>query len=145
MSVGFIAAGHCRPLDAMGRGLVNRVVGRRKSARYFERTQISIIDRGDQRTSAGRVFSMPDQRESLHPLFRLAALSAAVFIFTIFAMVATVFGDQSTPAARFLNAHAGALISVEVVITLSLTILAMAADRRRTLRNNNESTDDDSQ
>ena len=88
---------------------------------------------------------MPDHRETLHPLFRLAALSAAVFIFTILAMVATVFGDQDTPVAKFLNAHAGTFIGVEVATTLSLTILAMAADRRRTLRDNNESTDDDSQ
>jgi hypothetical protein len=49
-------------------------------------------------------------------------------------MVATVFGDQNTPIARFLDAHAGKLIGVEVVLTVSLGILAIAADRRRALR-----------
>jgi glucan phosphoethanolaminetransferase (alkaline phosphatase superfamily) len=77
---------------------------------------------------------MSEQRDPLHPLFRLAALSAAIFIFTIFAMVATVFSDEESPMSRFLNAHAGTLIAVEAAATVLLAILAMTADRRRTLR-----------
>lgn len=77
---------------------------------------------------------MTESPEPLHPLFRLATLSAGVFIVTVFAMIATLFGDQQTPLSRFLNEHAGTLISVEVVVTLALGFAAMAADRRRTRR-----------
>jgi hypothetical protein len=75
---------------------------------------------------------MPEGREPLHPLFRLASLSAVLFIVTVLAMVATIFSDPQAPVARFLNERSGTLIGVEVVATLVLGFFAMAADRRRT-------------
>ncbi|HLQ46089.1 MAG TPA: hypothetical protein VK137_15215, partial [Planctomycetaceae bacterium] len=67
-------------------------------------------------------------------LFQLSVLSAVVFIVTVLAQVATVFGDQSAPATKWLNQNAGKLIAAEVVATLLLGFAAMSQDRRQTLR-----------
>jgi hypothetical protein len=75
-----------------------------------------------------------EAREPLHPLFKLATLSATIFIVTILAMVATVFGDQQAPVAKMLNKYSGTLIVVEVIVTLFVVFAAMSADGRRTRR-----------
>ena len=78
----------------------------------------------------------PPKRASV--LFQLSALSAVAFIVTVLALVATVFGDQSAPATKWLNQNAGKLITAEVVATLLLGFSAMTQDRRQTLRQREE-------
>lgn len=73
----------------------------------------------------------PPKRASV--LFQLTAMSAVLFIVTVLALVATVFGDQSAPAAKQLNRNAGKLIAIEVAATLLLGFAAMTQDRRQTL------------
>ena len=75
-------------------------------------------------------------------LFQLSALSAVVFIVTVLALVAMVFGDQSAPATKWLNRNAGKLIAAEVAATLLLGFAAMTQDRRQTLREQPEEVSD---
>jgi len=77
---------------------------------------------------------MPAGRDKLHPLFRLATLSAAAFVVTVLAMVAAVFADEQTPISQFFSRHGISLLMGEVIVTLVLGILAMWADQRRTAR-----------
>lgn len=72
--------------------------------------------------------------EKVSFLFRAAAVLAAIFCITIFAMVAAMLGDEASPAVRFLNNHGGTLIVVEVAATLLVAVIAMGADRIKTLR-----------
>ncbi len=71
-------------------------------------------------------------------LFQLSAVSAVVFIVTVLALVATVFGDQAAPGTKWLNRNAGRLIAGEVAATLLLGFAAMTQDRRQTLRTRDE-------
>ena len=66
-------------------------------------------------------------------LFQLTAVSAVVFIVTVLALVATVFGDQAAPGTKWLNRNAGRLIAGEVAATLLLGFAAMTQDRRQSL------------
>lgn len=77
---------------------------------------------------------MPDPAQPRNPFFPLAVLSAGLFIATILAMLASVFGDPHAPLARLLDRYAGTLIGGEVVATLVIGFLALAVDRRQTLR-----------
>ena len=78
---------------------------------------------------------MSNRPERVNPFFRFVIVATAVFIITILALVATVFGDPSAPIARFLNEYGGSLIGIEVVVILMLGFIAMAVDRRQILRN----------
>jgi hypothetical protein len=73
-------------------------------------------------------------RSDVNFYFRLAAVAVAVFIMTILALVASLFGDPRAPLGRFLNEFGGVLIAGEVVVILVIAFLAMAVDRVRTLR-----------
>lgn len=75
----------------------------------------------------------PDRPESLNFFYRLVIVSGALFVLTILGLVATMFGDPHSPVNRFLNQYGGLLIGVEVALTLLLTLLALAVDRRQTL------------
>lgn len=77
---------------------------------------------------------MKARSERVNIFFRLTALSGALFIVTIFALVAVVFGDPDAPVARFLNEHGGRLIAGEVGLTLTSGLLAMTVDRLQILR-----------
>lgn len=77
---------------------------------------------------------MPDRAQSRNPFFPLAAFSAALFILTILALVASVFGDPHAPLAQLFDWYAGRLIAIEVAATLLTGFLALAVDRRQTLR-----------
>ncbi|MGE3314837.1 MAG: hypothetical protein AB7O26_06930 [Planctomycetaceae bacterium] len=81
--------------------------------------------------------------EKVSFLFRAAAVLAAIFCITIFAMVAAMLGDEASPPVRFLNNHGGTLIIVEVAATLLVAVVAMANDRMRTLRNLREQAERD--
>ena len=86
-------------------------------------------------------FSSPDNERSAkprrtrqNPFFGMALFSAAIFVLTILAMVAAIFGDPRAPVAKFLEAHGGRLIAAEVVATLILGFLALALDRFQSRR-----------
>lgn len=79
--------------------------------------------------------SDPPPVADLNFFFRLAVVAAAVFIITILALVAALFGNQQAPAAKLINAYGGVLIAGEVAVVLLVAFLAMALDRIRTLRN----------
>lgn len=81
--------------------------------------------------------SEPSRRRN--PFFALAALASAVFIITILALVAGVFGDSRAPLARLLDRYAGRLIAGEVVVILLTGFLALFVDRRQTLSSRNDS------
>lgn len=74
-----------------------------------------------------------------NPFFPLAAFSSALFIMTILALVAAVFGDERAPLAQLLDRYAGRLIGVEVVAILLTGFLALAIDRRQALRSQKDS------
>jgi uncharacterized membrane protein YcjF (UPF0283 family) len=77
---------------------------------------------------------MPDSRLGRNPFFPLTALFSAAFVVTILALVATVFGDEQAPLAKWLDQHVGWLLAGEVVAILLTGFLALAVDRRQTLR-----------
>jgi hypothetical protein len=66
--------------------------------------------------------------------FRLTTFAGVVFVVTILSLVAATFGDPQAPPARFLNAHGTTLIGWEVAAILAIGLVAMALDRRQTLR-----------
>ena len=71
---------------------------------------------------------------SRNPFFQLAAFSSVLFIVTILALVASVFGDERAPLARLLDRYIGVILAVEVVAILLTGFLALYIDRRQTLR-----------
>lgn len=75
---------------------------------------------------------MPDS-PSRNPFFPLTVLFSGMFIVTILALVAGIFGDPQAPLAQFLDRHAGKLLGFEVVAILISGFLALATDRRQTL------------
>jgi len=77
---------------------------------------------------------MPDPARPPNPFFPLAALSAGLFIITILAMLASLFGDPQAPLAQLFDRFAGRLIAGEVVATLAIGFLALLVDRLQTLR-----------
>ena len=77
---------------------------------------------------------MTHNPERVNLFFRLAAVSGAVFVITIFAIVTAVYSETASPAARFLNDRGGQLVAIEVAVTLSFGFLAMTVDRVRTVR-----------
>ncbi|HUG92965.1 MAG TPA: hypothetical protein VML55_19145 [Planctomycetaceae bacterium] len=77
---------------------------------------------------------MSDSSERLNLFFRLTTLAGAVFVVTILALVAAMFGDPQSPPALFLHAHGTTLIAWEVAVILAAGVLAMAVDRRQILR-----------
>ncbi len=77
---------------------------------------------------------MPESAHRRNPFFPLAALASALFIFTILALVAGVFGDSRAPLAQLLDRYAGRIIAGEVVAILVTGFLAMLVDRRQTNR-----------
>src|SRR5438105_1170984 len=77
---------------------------------------------------------MSDRARPRNLFFPLAALSSVVFIVTILALVAGVFGDQRAPLAQLLDRYAGRLLAGEVAAILITGFLAMFVDRRQTNR-----------
>jgi len=68
-----------------------------------------------------------------NPFFGLTAVLGLTFIVTIFAMVATMFGDPLSPMNQFLDRSGGTLMTVEVIGILAAGLLAMGLDRWQTL------------
>jgi len=67
-------------------------------------------------------------------LFKLIVPATAAFIVTVMALIAVVFSDQRAPIAIFLNVWGTHLLVVEFFAVIGLSLLAMAVDRIRTLR-----------
>jgi hypothetical protein len=77
---------------------------------------------------------MSDAPAPRNPFFPLAAFCSAVFIVTILAMLASVFGDERAPLAQLFDQYAGRLIAGEVAAILLTGFLALFVDRRQALR-----------
>src|SRR5258708_32737561 len=77
---------------------------------------------------------MPDASPPRIPFFPLAVFCSGLFIVTILALVASVFGDSQAPLARLLERFAGRLIAGEVAAILLTGFLALYVDRRQALR-----------
>lgn len=73
----------------------------------------------------------PQTRPSL--IFRLVIPATAIFILTILALIASLFGDPRAPVSQWLEAHGDALLVWEFVIVLAVSLLAMTIDRWRSL------------
>jgi len=73
----------------------------------------------------------PQTKPSL--LFRLVIPATVVFILTILALIASLFGDPRAPVSQWLEAHGDELLLWEFVIVLAAGLLAMIVDRWRTL------------
>jgi hypothetical protein len=83
--------------------------------------------------------SMLDPARPRNPFFPLAAFSSVLFIITILALVAGVFGDQRAPLAQLLDRYAGRILAGEVAAILITGFLAMFVDRRQTNRSQKSS------
>ncbi len=66
--------------------------------------------------------------------FRLVVPATSVFVITILALIAVLFGDERAPLAQVLNRYGNTLLVLEFVAIIVLSILAMALDRRQILR-----------
>jgi hypothetical protein len=67
-------------------------------------------------------------------LFQLTAFATTMFVITVLAMVAMLFGEPDAPVNVWFNAHGATVMILEVVMIASLGFLAMASDRRETLQ-----------
>ena len=74
----------------------------------------------------------PQTKPSL--FFRLIVPATVVFILTILALIASLFGDPNAPVSQWLEANGNNLLMWEFVVVLTISFLAMAVDRRRTFR-----------
>ena len=66
-------------------------------------------------------------------MFRLIVPVTAVFILTILALIASVFGDPDAPVSIWLDAHGNALLFWEFIAVVAMSLLAMTIDRVRML------------
>jgi hypothetical protein len=77
---------------------------------------------------------MPHEPRPRNPFFPLAVVCSGLFIVTILALLASVFGDPQAPLARLFDHLAGRLIAGEVAAILLTGFLALVVDRRQALR-----------
>ena len=82
---------------------------------------------------------MPDPARPRNLFFPLAVASSVLFIVTILALLAGVFGDERAPLAQLLDRYAGRLIAGEVAAILITGFLALFVDRRQTKRSQKDS------
>ncbi|MCA9083268.1 MAG: hypothetical protein KDA81_04390 [Planctomycetaceae bacterium] len=66
--------------------------------------------------------------------FRLIIPVTVVFIMTILAMIASLFGDPRAPVSQWLEANGNGLLLWEFVVVVAISLLAMVVDRIRTKR-----------
>ena len=76
----------------------------------------------------------PRTRPSL--FFKLVIPATVLFIGTILALIACLFGDPDAPVSKWLEANGNTLLLWEFVAVIALSLLAMTIDRIRTLRGN---------
>ena len=75
--------------------------------------------------------------------FKLVIPATVVFIATILALIACLFGDPDAPVNQWLDANGNSLLFWEFIAVVVLSILAMTIDRIRTLRGIDEPLIDD--
>ncbi|HIE98744.1 MAG TPA: hypothetical protein EYQ63_17480 [Fuerstia sp.] len=66
-------------------------------------------------------------------LFRLVIPATVIFILTILALIASLFGDPRAPVSQWLEAYGNDLLIWEFIIVLAIALLAMTVDRWRSL------------
>ena len=86
---------------------------------------------------------MSQTPQRTNAFFRLVIPACAVFIVTIFAMLAVPFGNPNSPPARFLDENGGTLIAYEVAAILVLGLCALFLDSRQSLRTNQHEKEND--
>ncbi len=77
---------------------------------------------------------MKPPRSTPSLLFRLIVPAAVLFITTVLALIATLFGDPKAPVSIWLDAHGNTILIWEFIAVLVLSLAAMTVDRIRTLR-----------
>ena len=77
------------------------------------------------------IMKPPQTRPSL--LFRLVIPATVIFILTILALIASLFGDPRAPVSQWLETHGNDLLIWELITVLALALLAMTIDRWRSL------------
>ncbi len=76
----------------------------------------------------------------LNIFFRLAVFLGIIFVMTIFAFVAAIFGDPKSPIIRTVNQYGGQIILWEVVALLIVAVMAMMLDQWRNRKPRRTST-----
>jgi cell division protein FtsW (lipid II flippase) len=66
--------------------------------------------------------------------FRLIVPATVIFILTILALIACLFGNPEAPVAQWLESNGNSLLIGEFLTVIALSVLAMYVDRVRTLR-----------
>ena len=66
--------------------------------------------------------------------FKLVIPATVLFIGTILALIACLFGNPDAPVGKWLEANGNTLLIWEFVAVVVLSLLAMTIDRLRTLR-----------
>lgn len=77
---------------------------------------------------------MKPPRTKASLLFRLIVPATVVFIMTILALIACLFGNPDAPISKWLNENGNQILAWEFVTVLVLSFVAMAYDRIQTLR-----------
>jgi len=77
--------------------------------------------------------AQPNDRRS-NPWTHVLVAGCAVFIFTVFLMVAAAFNRQAVALSRFFDRHGMLVLGVEVGVILGLAVVVMAVERRETRR-----------
>ncbi len=64
----------------------------------------------------------------LNRFFYIASTATALFVLTIFAMLASILGDPRAPVSLFLDRYGGRVLLGEVAVILICGVLAMLRD-----------------
>ncbi len=64
-------------------------------------------------------------------LFRLIIPLTALFVITILALIATLFGDERAPFPRLINEYGNIALTLEFLAIVVVTGLAIGQDQRR--------------
>lgn len=77
---------------------------------------------------------MSDSQNRRNPWTHVLVASCAVFIFTVFLMVAAAFKGQAAALSRFFDRHGILVLGIEVGVILGLAAVVVAVERRETRR-----------
>lgn len=69
-----------------------------------------------------------------NPFFKLVIATGFLFAVTTMAMFAATFGDPAAPPNRFFDRYGLIVIAIETIALVVVSWLALAVDRRQTLR-----------
>lgn len=77
---------------------------------------------------------MTEKPAPLNIFYRLVLIASALFVITIFAMIANLMGDPEAPATSLIDRYSGLALFVEFIAVLVFGFLAMAVERREIVR-----------